>query len=131
MTKDFVKNVLFIICLSLAFVLAVYMVNHVYLFPYFRHTWSNLGPDGVLFVEGLVSVLMGVLASLGSGGWGILTQKAAMLAAWLKLLPSDKIIGPGEVYRRDKWKPGGSTVLALSLMIAGAAFLLMSFGHYY
>jgi hypothetical protein len=130
MIKIFVK-IVFLVCISFAFVFAVYKVDSVYLFPYFRY--RELGPGGVLFIEGLISLLVGFLALIGSGGWTMISQVAAMLASAAKALGKDdkEIIGPGEVYRREAWKPGGSASLAVVFIIAGVALILMSFGHYY
>lgn len=122
--KDFVHSWIFLILVSFALFCGVYMMDSWFLFP----AKINLSPNDILFAEGFVSVLMGVLFLIGSGGVNTSSLQAAMLAAKAKAFDDDAI-GPDEVYRRDSWKPRGFTRLALVFLMTGVALILVSFVH--
>jgi len=122
--KDFVHSWIFLILVSFALFCGVYMMDSWFLFP----AKINLSPNDILFAEGFVSVLMGVLFLIGSGGVNTSSLQAAMLAAKAKAFDDDAI-GPDEVYRRDSWKPEGFTGLALVFLMTGVALILVSFVH--
>jgi len=86
---------------------------------------SILLPDAA-FLEGLLFLICGVLAVIGSGGISQSTRKAAMLAAAASAMSKD-VIGPSEVYRRDRWKPKGFTRLGLTLTITGIILIIVYF----
>lgn len=124
MKRDFVNSWIFLILVSFVLVCGVYMMDWWFLFS----GRSHLTHGDVLFTEGFVSVMMGVLFLIGSGGLTMSSQKAAMLAATAKAFDDDAI-GPGEVYRRDSWKPKGFKRLALVFLITGVALILLSLVH--
>jgi hypothetical protein len=124
MMKDFVHSWMFLILVSFALFCGVYIMDSWFLFS----TKRLLSPNEILFTEGFVSVMMGVLFLIGSGGLTGASQKAAILAATAKAFDDDAI-GPDEVYRRDSWKPRGFTRLALVFLMTGAALILVSFVH--
>jgi hypothetical protein len=124
MRKDFVNGWTFLLLVSFVLVCAVYIMDSWFFFS----GQNRLRPDEILFTEGLISVMMGVLFLIGSGGLTAASQKAAMLAATAKAFDDDAI-GPGEVYRRDSWKPKGFKRLALVFLVTGVALILVSLVH--
>jgi hypothetical protein len=94
-------------------------------------TFLGYTPLGILvsdaaFLEGILLLICGVLALIGSGGISQTSRKAAMLAATASAMSKD-VIGPSEVYKRDRWKPKGFTRLGLTLTIAGIILLIVYF----
>lgn len=121
MNKNVLRNVTIIISASLLITCAVYIANH-----WFLSSHSTISPTDAFFVEGLVSIILGALLFIGSGGISRTSRGAAMLAATASALGND-VIGPSEIFRRDAWKPKGFLRLGLTLIMTGIILLVIYF----
>lgn len=107
---------------SLLITVATYFVN---LWLFFGN--ERFSPTDLLFIEGMICFIIGLLLLLGRGGIGPTSRRAAILSALAGAVFGEDTVGPSEIYRRDAWKPKGFTRLALILMIAGAFMILAYF----
>jgi hypothetical protein len=127
MNKTAIRTIGLLVSASLIVAFAIYEATF-WLFstqPYLTSR-ADISATDMIFFEGLVVVLVGVLLFLGSGGISRRSQQAALLASAAKAFDND-VIGPSEIFRRDAWKPKGFTRTALILIIAGIILLVTYF----
>lgn len=122
MKKSLLRNIIRLTCISLIVTCAVYSIN----------LWSlssnpRFSPTDALFIEGIISIILGALLLLGSGGINLWSRKAAVLAATAEAAYGTETVGPSEIFRRDAWKPKGFVRLGLILIIAGVFMLIIYF----
>lgn len=96
---------------------------------YFVNIWvlsssKDFTPTDALFTEGIIFLLSGLLFLLGRGGISLWTVRAAILAAKASAVFGGDTVGPGEIFRRDLWKPKGFIRIALVLILAGIFMIL-------
>jgi hypothetical protein len=128
MNKYSLRYAALLVGASLALAFATYVFD-IWLFSLQKNAYFNLllwGPAGASFFEGIIFILFGVLFLVGSGGISRNTQKAAMLAAAASAM-GEEVMGPSETYKRDAWKPRGSTRFGLTLIMAGIVLLVVYF----
>jgi hypothetical protein len=127
MNKDILRILIPLFAASLILALATYTIN-LWLFSTQPYLISRpyLSSTDMVFFDGIIFILSGVLLFLGSGGISRTSQKAALLASATKVFDEDTI-GPSEIFRKDAWKPKGFTRTGLILMIAGIILLVMYF----
>lgn len=121
MNKNTLRNIASLIGISLILACVIHIFN-LWLFS----LKPLISPADASFLEGIISVILGVLFCIGSGGINPDTRKAAMLAALADALGKE-VIGPSEVYKRDAWKPKGFIRLGLTLIIAGITLVIIYF----
>lgn len=127
MNRYGLRNLVFLVILSSAVACITYAAD-VWFFSFQKFVPLSLStsPSDASFLEGIVFLLCGVLALIGSGGISATTRKAAVLAAAASAMGKD-VISPSEVYKRDAWKPKGFTRLGLTLIMAGVILLIVYF----
>lgn len=81
-------------------------------------------PNEALFIEGVISVLVGFLLLLGRGGLNPSNQAGAVLAAAAEAVCGAENVGPAESMRRDAWKSKGFIRAGLVLFVAGLLMLI-------
>jgi hypothetical protein len=123
MTKSIAFNVVLLFGISLMLACIVYYVD----LRIFSSEVGNISCLDALFIEAVLSIILGALALLGSGGLSRASQRAAALAAAAGAISSRETIGPSEVFRRDAWKPRGFVRLGLVLMMMGVSLLIIYF----
>jgi len=121
MNKKALRNIIFLISVSLVLTYATYIVN-IWLFS----SHPRVSPTDASFLEGIIFIIIGALFFLGSGGISRGSQRAAMLAAAASAIGKE-VIGPSEIFRRDAWKPKGFIRLGLTLIITGIILLVIYF----
>jgi hypothetical protein len=127
MNKTAIQTISLLFAASLIVAFAIYEVTF-WLFstqPYLTSR-TDISATDMIFFEGLMVILAGVLLFLGSGGISRRSQQAALLASAAKAFDND-VIGPSEIFRRDAWKPKGFTRTALILIMAGIILLVTYF----
>ena len=122
MNKRALLNVAVIALVSVFIAFSVYSVNVLMLSS---NEWVS--PTEALFVEGVVSVLVGLGVLLGRGGISSWSKAAAILAAAASALSGTETVGPGEIMRRDVWKARGFLRAGLVLLISGVLMLAAYF----
>jgi hypothetical protein len=125
MNETPLRSVALLISASLAIAILVYAFNF-WLFASNSYLSERLTPKEASLMEGVISMLLGLLLVIGSGGITLTTRRAAALAAAAGSVSSDTV-GPSEVYRRDAWKPQGFVRAGLLLLIAGAMLIVIYF----
>jgi hypothetical protein len=135
MNKRILLNLALLITASLVLALVIYFVNFWFLLPLLQRHWWLLTPEvtseDALFFEGLILIIFGVLALIGSGGINRASRAAALLAAATEAITGKKTVGPGEIYKRDAWKPRGYVRYGLILIITGIILLVICFVSFY
>jgi hypothetical protein len=121
MNRFSVENVLILLGTSLVMAFAIYLVN----FLFFSSN-ESVSPGDASFMEGLLLVVVGALAYLGSGGISRTSQKAAMLSAAASAAGAE-VVGPGEIFRKDAWKPKGFVRLGLISVLTGIFLIIIYF----
>jgi len=120
------KNILLAVArisvISLLISVAVLFLN-VWLFSSSKH----YAPIEMLFIEGVLFIIGGVLLLLGRGGINLWSLKAIVLSALAEALYDTDTVGPSEILRHDKWKPQGFVRLALVLIVSGVFMILIYF----
>jgi hypothetical protein len=130
--KELLLNVAFLLCLPLVLVTVIYYANSYFLIdPENGAQRFRILPVDALFLEGILSIVLGILFLLGSGGLGIGSKAAATLAAATDAITGKETIGPAELYRRSKWKPQGYLRFALVLIMTGLFLLIFYFVSVY
>jgi len=122
MKKSPIRNAIRLTCISLILTCAVYSIN-----LWLLSSNPRFSPTDALFIEGIISIILGALLLLGSGGINLWSRKAAILAATAEAAYGTETIGPSEIFRRDAWKPKGFVRLGLILIIAGVFMLIIYF----
>ncbi len=132
MIKGLLLNVAFLLCVPLVLVTVIYCANFYFLInPDNGVQRFRVSPVDALFLEGILSIVLGILFLLGSGGLGIGSKAAATLAAATSAITGKETIGPAELYRRSKWKPQGYLRFALVLIVTGLFLLVLYFVSVY
>jgi len=134
LNKYSLRNVALLIAASVAVALAFYGLSSWFLQLYVRSLNYNYGPgSGVPFppseiagVDAILLILGGVLFLLGSGGISLNTARAAFLASMAKAFGIETV-GPGEMMRRDAWRPKGYKLLGLTLIVAGLFSIFLAY----
>lgn len=124
-SRNILLNIIVFSSISLLITIVTYFVN-IWLFSsseYLRE-YTHFSPTGILFLEGIVFLMAGVLLLLGRGGINLWSQKAAILSALAGALYGEDTVGPDESLRKDKWKPEGFIRLALILILTGVLMIL-------
>jgi len=121
MNKFSLENVLILLGTSLVVACAIYLVNFL-----FFYSNQSVSPGDASFMEGLLLVVVGALAYLGSGGISRTSHKAAMLSAAASAAGAE-VIGPAEIFRKDAWKPKGFVRLALISVLTGIVLIVIYF----
>lgn len=80
-----------------------------------------------LFVEGVASLLIGIMFLLGRGGINYSSKEAAILSATTEAVSGAETVGPAEQMRRDTWKSKGFSRAGIILIVAG---ILMLIGYF-
>jgi len=122
MNTNIAKQIAILACVSFVVALVLYF-SDIQLFP----SSGYIKPADAAFIEGVFSVLSGLLIFIGSGGISRTSQKAALLASAAKAISDKEVIGPNEIFRRDAWRPKGYTRLGLVLILAGLFLLIIYF----
>lgn len=122
MKKRTLFNVAVLASVSLLIALSVYSVNVLMLSS---NKWVS--PTDALFVEGVVSVLVGLALLLGRGGISFWSKAAAILAATASAVSGTETVGPGEIMRRDAWRARGFLRAGLILLMSGVFMLVAYF----
>jgi len=134
LNKYSLRNVALFIAASVAVALAFYGLSSWFLQLYVRSLNYNYGPgSGVPFppseiagVDAILLILGGVLFLLGSGGISRNTTRAAFLASMARAFGIETV-GPGEMMRRDAWRPKGYKLLGLTLIVAGVFSIFLAY----
>jgi len=85
-----------------------------------------LSPTEVLFYEGILWVIVGLLFLMGMRNYNI--RKAAEVVAVAKTFPSgDDYVGRSGFFRRYIWQVKGSTRLGLILIFSGLLMIAVYF----
>jgi hypothetical protein len=121
MNRFSVENVVTLLSTSLVVAGAIYIVN--FLLFYSNQSAS---PGDASFMEGLLLLIVGALAYLGSGGISRTRQKAAVLSA-AESAAGAEVVGPGEIFRKDAWKPKGFVRLAVISVLTGIILIIIYF----
>ena len=121
MNKKALRNIIFLISVSLVLAYATYIVN-IWLFS----SHPRISPTDASLLEGIIFIIIGALFFLGSGGISRGSQRAAMLAAAASAIGKE-VIGSSEIFRRDSWKPKGFIRFGLILILTGIFLLLIYF----
>lgn len=83
------------------------------------------------FMEGVVTLLLGFLLLLGSGGINRWTMEAILkssVADWLYKKETNKEhVRPSEIWHADIWKPKGFPRVGLVCIFAGLVMILIYF----
>jgi hypothetical protein len=122
MNTNIAKQIAILACASFVVALALYF-SDIQLFP----SSGYIKPADAAFIEGVFSVLSGLLIFIGSGGISRTSQKAALLASAAKAISDKEVIGPSEIFRRDTWKPKGYARPGLVLILTGLFLLIIYF----
>lgn len=122
MKKRALFNVTRLALVSLIITLSVYFVD---VWAFSSNEWVS--PMDALFVEGVVSVLVGLGLLLGRGGISFWSKAAAILAATASAMSGTETVGPGEIMRRDAWKARGFLRVGLILLMSGVFMLAAYF----
>jgi len=117
-----IRAIIISFCTSLTLAVIIYFFNFL-IFP----PKSSLTPIDALFIEAIVSMLLGALLLLGSGGINLFSQRASVLAAATEAISGKETVGPSEVFRKDAWKPKGFVRIGFILLITGFCLLLFYF----
>jgi hypothetical protein len=114
--------------------MSVYVVSS-WLFQVYAHAISQrwggswweyaIPPSEISFLDGVLLILAGVAFLLGSGGISLNSRTAAIQAATANAMGSD-VVRPGEIMRRDAWKPKGHTSLGFVLLMAGIFLIILA-----
>lgn len=109
-------------CISIIITLAFYFIN-----VWFFSSMEYFSPTDAFFIEGILFLIIGFLLLLGRGGINLWSVKAAILSALAEAVYDENTVGPGEIMRKDRWKPEGFTRLALILILTGVLMILVYF----
>jgi hypothetical protein len=121
LNKKILKDTALIVGSAAIIVCVIFVLNILFLLSNQHFT-----PTDATFLEGIVFAGSGALFLLGSGGIGRGTHKAVGVASAASAYGADTV-GPGEIYRRDAWKPKGMKRFGLTLMLAGIILLAIYF----
>lgn len=122
MRKRTLFNVALLVCVALVVTVATYSFN-VWLLS--SNEWVS--PTDALFIEGVLSLLFGVMFLLGRGGLNAWSVRAAILAATASAVSGKDTVGPREMLQRDAWRAKGFARLGLVLLLAGGFMLAAYF----
>lgn len=123
MNRDSIKNIATLTVASCAVALGIYEMTLWFFSNTYLAQKRFLSSTDMVFSEGAILILAGILLLMGSDGISPSSLKAAMLASTAKAIGGD-VVGPSEMYRKDAWKPKGHTRFALVLIMAGVFLLL-------
>lgn len=131
MMKSIVLNIGLLFVASLLLTCITYMVDFQLFTSGFSignfHVGKIISPVDSMFLEGLLSIVVGVLFAIGSGGLTRSSTGGAMIAAAASAFSGKDTIGPDEVYRRNRWKAKGYVRFGLVLILNGAFLLVIYF----
>lgn len=114
-----------LVTISLAASIAIYFLNYS-LFP-ILFPKSALSRHDMLFLEGLMFVIVGVLIFLGYGGLNIFTYRATVLSSAASAISGKETVGPKEILEHNKWRAKGHLRLAIILALTGVILLTLYF----
>ena len=130
------RNVALLIGGSVAVALLTYGVSFWLLQLYLGAVSSTYGPSAsfassyppseILVFDAILLILAGAAFLLGRGGISRNTSRAAFLASAARVFGKETI-GPGEIMRRDAWKPKGRVLLGLTFIVAGIFSIVIAF----
>ena len=120
--KYILLNIAVYIIVSFSIVIGVYFFN-ILIFP----SSEIVSSTDVLFVEGIMFLIIGLLLLLGRGGISLVSKKAAILSATAEAVYGADTAGPAETMRRDAWKAEGFIRAGLILIITGVFMLAIYF----
>jgi hypothetical protein len=132
--KNSIRNVLLVIGASVVVSLAFYGLSSWLLQLYVSGINLRYGPSvaspypasEVAGGDAILLILGGILFLLGSGGISRNSANAAIRAAIASAMGKETV-GPGEIMRRDAWRPKGNKLLGLISIVAGAFSILLAF----
>lgn len=134
--KYSLRNAVLLIGASILVALVTYGVSFWLLQLWVRALASRYGPSvfysslysplEILVLDAILLILAGAGFLLGSGGISRNTSSAAKAASVASAFGKETV-GPSEMMRRDAWKPKGHIRLGLTLIIAGAFLVILSF----
>jgi uncharacterized membrane protein HdeD (DUF308 family) len=88
---------------------------------------KSVSPKEPLLIEGIMSLILGILFLLGRGGINRNSAAAALISAVAGALSGRDTVGPDEQFERDAWRPKGFPKLALVLIISGFLMIVVYF----
>lgn len=118
-------SIILVAVLSVAVSITVYAATFLafpVLFPK-----SALSLREVLFLEGMILVIGGILLFVGYGGLSLYTYRAAVLSSAAGAVSGKDTPSPREIMRQDAWKPKGHLRTALILFFAGTILIAAYF----
>ena len=130
-----VRNVLLVVGASIVVAFAFYGFSSWFANLYVRATNTYYGPymaspfppSEVAGADAILLILGGLLLLLGSGGISLNTAKAIFINALANAMGKETV-GPGEMMRREAWRPKGYKLAGLILIVAGVFSILLAFG---
>ena len=138
MNKYSIRNVALLISASVGVSLAFYGLSSWLLQQFVRNVNSYYGPGSAILyppseiagADAILLILGGALFLLGSGGISRNTASAALRASVASAFGKETV-GPGEMMRRDAWRPKGYKLLGLTLIVAGVFSIFLAFVSVY
>ncbi len=122
MKKTYLWHFAILVSVSLMLTAIVYFINYTLLF-----STAYVSSTDMLFVEGILFIILGILLILGSGGINLWSVKAAILGAATEAVYGEGGVTPSELFKRDSWKAKGFPRLGLVLLMAGLFMLVIYF----